>query len=210
MLIVVTNRHLCRGSFPEQVEKIARGRPDAVILREKDMSEAEYRRLALECARICRSYGVRLIVHSFVQIARDIGVGQVHLSFGDFMSYRNEGLEIGVSVHGVEEAVAAEHRGAAYLVAGHVFATESKKDAAPRGLKFLADICAAVRVPVYAIGGIARWNVRSAMAGGAAGVCVMSSVMTAERPEEVLASLRGACSLTPPDGSNCSIQSGDC
>ena len=42
-LIAVTNRHLCTHTFEEHVERICRAHPKALILREKDLTEDEYR-----------------------------------------------------------------------------------------------------------------------------------------------------------------------
>ncbi|MCL1853634.1 MAG: thiamine phosphate synthase [Peptococcaceae bacterium] len=207
MLIVVTNRHLCQD-FLMQLERIARCRPGAVILREKDLPESEYQKLAQDCAGICVRYGVPLIVHSFVEVAQSMGMTEIHFSFVDFCAFcgRKELAEspdfpelpgkqripeafsrVGVSVHSVAEAVMAEACGASYVVAGHVFATDSKKWLEPRGVAFLADVCGAVRIPVYAIGGITPRNARDVMGCGAADVCVMSSLMRAEEPERLVA-----------------------
>lgn len=38
-LIAVTNRHLCQRPFLEQLERVCRYQPKAVILREKDLTE---------------------------------------------------------------------------------------------------------------------------------------------------------------------------
>ena len=67
--------------------------------------------------------------------------------------------------------------GATYLTAGHVFLTDCKKGVPARGLDFLADVCRAVNVPVYAIGGINDKNAGDCIQAGAAGVCMMSGYM---------------------------------
>lgn len=48
----------------------------------------------------------------------------------------------------------AQALGATYLLAGHIFDTSCKPGLPGRGLDFLAQVCAAVPLPVYAIGGI--------------------------------------------------------
>ena len=58
-VIAVSNRHLCRRPFPEQIERICRCHPQALILREKDLSEDEYTLHAEQVMRICRSYQVQ-------------------------------------------------------------------------------------------------------------------------------------------------------
>ena len=53
-IICVTNRHLCEGNYREKLVEIAKAHPAAIILREKDMSEEEYRELARFLLPICR------------------------------------------------------------------------------------------------------------------------------------------------------------
>ena len=59
-----------------------------------------------------------------------------------------------------------------------------------RGIAFLKEICEKVAVPVYAIGGITQKNIGLIKEAGAAGACVMSSVMTAEDVKGYLESLQ--------------------
>ena len=137
--IAVTNRSLCSAGLEEQVEKICKERLcEALILREKDLSEQDY--LGLE-----------------QNWERDTYVW--------------------VSVHTVEEAVNAEKLGANALIAGHIFMTDCKKGLAPRGLDFLKDICRAVSIPVFAIGGIDDSNSEAVKLAGAQGECRMSWYM---------------------------------
>jgi thiamine-phosphate pyrophosphorylase len=91
---------------------------------------------------------------------------------------------IGASCHSVEEALEAQQLGCTYITAGHVFATDCKKGLPPRGLDFLRAVCAAVDIPVYAIGGINSENLQDVMKCGAAGGCIMSGLMRGEWIEE--------------------------
>lgn len=48
-LICVTNRLLCEEDFLHRIRRIASSGVDAILLREKDLPEAAYRRLAQQC-----------------------------------------------------------------------------------------------------------------------------------------------------------------
>lgn len=61
---------------------------------------------------------------------------------------------LGVSVHTVEEAVRAEQLGATYIMASHVFPTSCKPSDSPIGVDTVEAICKAVKIPVYALGGV--------------------------------------------------------
>ncbi len=185
-IICVTNRKLCGGDFLAQIEKVAAARPKALILREKDMSPEEYGQLAGRVMEICRRYGIPCILHSFTDIAIELGADAVHLPLPKLLELPDEMKSrfrrIGASCHSVSDAVSAEKAGAAYITAGHIFATDCKKGLPPRGLDFLREVCGSVSVPVYAIGGISPQNISEVLACGAAGGCIMSGLMRCQDP----------------------------
>lgn len=74
----------------------------------------------------------------------------------------------------------AQALGCTYITAGHVFETECKKGLPGRGLDFLRNVCAAVDIPVYGIGGIDAENITFVRNAGASGACLMSSLMVSE------------------------------
>lgn len=188
-IICVTNRQLCED-FPAQLRKIAEAEPKAVILREKDLSPREYSSLAVTAMRICGEYGVPCVLHSFADIAAELGAEAIHLplhilcGLPDDMKRRFR--TIGASCHSVSDALEAQKQGASYITAGHVFATDCKKGLPPRGLDFLREVCSAVSIPVYAIGGICAENYGSVIAAGASEACVMSGLMSCPDPKKYL------------------------
>jgi thiamine-phosphate diphosphorylase len=192
-VLAVSNRKLCSNNFLEQIDKIAAAKPSGIILREKDLTEEAYKTLALGVMEICKAYGVRCILHSFVNVARSIGCRAVHLPLSVL---KNEALNlrefeiIGASAHSTEEAIEAERLGASYITAGHIFATDCKQNLAPQGLTFLINISKAVYIPVYAIGGITPENTNEAVNVGAEGVCVMSGFMKCEDPLKYMKSFK--------------------
>lgn len=174
-IVCVTNRRLCDIPLEQRLYELSKMGVRNVILREKDLSEEEYTALA---EKVLKIPGIELTVHNFPETARKLGIQRVHLP----LAALNENIcaefeTVGASVHSVEEAQKAERLGAAYITAGHIFATDCKKGLAPRGLEFLKSVCNAVNIPVYAIGGITPENAQSALDCGAAKVCVMSGLM---------------------------------
>ncbi|MDE5563713.1 MAG: thiamine phosphate synthase [Oscillospiraceae bacterium] len=192
-VICMTNRALC-SNFLQRIEEIAAQRPSGIILREKDMSETNYRKLAAQVMEICKTYTVPCILHSFPDTAAVLDAIGLHLPMPLLRSLpleqRVRFFILGASVHSVEEAVMAEEYGCKYLTAGHIFATDCKKGVSPRGLDFLHDVCAHVQIPVYAIGGIDSSNFTSIMDAGAAGACIMSGLMQCEDVPDYMGKLR--------------------
>lgn len=193
-ILCVTNRSLCKEDFLARVEKIAANHPKGIILREKDLSEEEYKKLAEEVLQICNEQNVPCILHSFVDIASELGAENIHLPLhvlrGIDEKKKEAFKQIGASCHSVEEAREAERSGCTYITAGHVFVTDCKKGLAPRGLSFLQDVCESVSIPVYAIGGISHENIDAVRKAGASGACVMSGLMRCENVEETMKALK--------------------
>jgi thiamine-phosphate diphosphorylase len=90
------------------------------------------------------------------------------------------GFLIGRSVHSQGEAVEVERGGGCdYLVFGSVFASASKAPGHPvAGLEALARVCASVRLPVLAIGGITLARVPEVARTGAAGIAAVGLFAT--------------------------------
>ncbi|MGN0293625.1 MAG: thiamine phosphate synthase, partial [Lachnospiraceae bacterium] len=89
-IIAVTNRHLCSRPPAEQVERVCRLSPKAVILREKDLTEEEYALLAEEIMEICSRYSVPCILHTFVETALRLNCPAIHLPLPLLRRYRAE------------------------------------------------------------------------------------------------------------------------
>lgn len=182
-IICITDRKICAAPFLQQIEKICRLKPRAVILREKDLTAEEYLALLRQVQPVCEKHGVKLIAHTHWQAVFTPGISTVHLPLPVLRSLPaavcGRFKEIGTSVHSAEEAGEAIRLGADYLIAGNVFATSCKPGTAPKGLPFLQKICACSPVPVYAVGGIGlnRAQMNSVLACGAAGACLRSALM---------------------------------
>ena len=193
-LLCVTNRGLCRGDFLEQMERLAAAHPAGIILREKDLPPSEYRKLARAVMAVCTRYGVPCILHSFVEVARELGHTSVHLPLPVLRSLSEAERAafpiLGASCHSAADAVEAEALGCHYITAGHVFDTACKAGTPGRGLDFLREVCASVLIPVYAIGGISAENVAAVRQAGAAGACVMSGAMTCADPETYFTTMK--------------------
>jgi thiamine-phosphate pyrophosphorylase len=190
-IICVTNRGLCKGDFFEQLEKIVSSKPKYIVLREKDLSEDEYKSLALRALEICKGFGVPLICNTFYKVSEEIGADgiQLPLSVAQSGNYSKPHI-FGISVHSKDEAIAAQALGCDYITYGHIFQTDCKKGLAPRGIEALSEVCSAVKIPVYAIGGITPDNAESVIRSGASGICLMSSLMLSDSPCSLLADFK--------------------
>ena len=197
-LNIISNRKLCENeNLEKQIEKIFSAYQRKIILenfeivaltlREKDLYKNEYLKLVEKIYPICQKYRIDLILHQNYDLRLDnkYNVEGLHLSYNTFKSLnkniREELIkkykEIGVSIHSVDEAKEVENLGATYIVAGHIFKTDCKKDLEPRGLKFIQELSLILTIPIFAIGGINEKNSHLVINSGVFGVCMMSSLM---------------------------------
>ena len=197
-LNIISNRKLCENeNLEKQIEKIFSAYQRKIILenfeiialtlREKDLYKNEYLKLVEKIYPICQKYRIDLILHqNYDLILEDkYNIEGIHLSYNTFKSLnkniRKELIKkykkIGVSIHSINEAKEVEMLGANYVVAGHIFKTDCKKDLEPRGLKFIQELSLILTIPIFAIGGINQENSHLVINSGAFGVCMMSSLM---------------------------------
>ncbi len=92
---------------------------------------------------------------------------------GIYVPNLTQNLKISVSVHSLEQALAAQELGADYVVAGHIFDTPSHALERGRGLNFLQEICESLCIKTYAIGGINFENLGKIKDAGVAGAYMM-------------------------------------
>ena len=187
--ICITNRKLVEGDFVKQIQNVVRHGVDAVILREKDLSETEYENLAKKIIMICKENATLCILHSYKNCAKKLDHPYIHLPMRQFLELTEEEKQyfswIGVSTHTVEEAKIAEKNGANYITASHIFPTECKPGLAPRGLDYLREVKGAVKIEVYALGGIHPENAKLCVEAGADGICMMSEYMKSKEGMEI-------------------------
>jgi thiamine-phosphate pyrophosphorylase len=157
------------------------GGATVVQWRLKDVPTLEVVERGRSTRSLCARQGVTFVVNDDVEAALMLGADGVHLGQGDAGTERmkEHGLVLGLSAANVEQARQAA-AAADYIGAGPVWSTPSKSDADPPiGLDGLRAICAAVDVPVVAIGGIDASNAADCIRAGAAGVAVIRAAREA-------------------------------
>ena len=199
--LLITDRRQARRPLPDIVHAALAGGCRWISLREKDLSDDEQLALARTLLPMIHRNGASLMLHGEAALARTLGVDGVHLPAGSDANAARALLGpeklVGVSIHTVTEAEAIDPNAADYAIAGPAFETESKPGYGPEiGRKGLAEIAAAARVPVLAIGGLNTTRAAEVLAAGPIGIAVMGSVMRASDPEEevraLLATVAGA------------------
>ena len=195
-LYLVTDQDLMSTKTLEQaVEQACEGGVTLVQIREKKASQDEFLDVARRCKAITDRFGVGLIVNDNPHVAAQIGALGVHVGQDDMEAAAvrrllGPDMILGVTAKTVEQARRAQDAGADYLGSGAVFGSSTKLNAKPMTRETLASICAAVSLPVVAIGGIHRENLCALAGTGIAGVAIVSGIFSAEDIEAECRALR--------------------
>ncbi len=190
-LLVITDRHLARRPLLSLIEEILAAGARWVMVREKDLPEAELAALVRAIVERARRAGAFVVVNTHASVAAACEADGVHLPQGfpiaEARRIVGPGRWVGVSTHNLEEALRAAEEGADYITLSPIFPSISKPGYGPAlGLEALREVAQAVPIPVVALGGITPENARACREAGAAGIAVLGSVMTAEDPEALV------------------------
>ena len=195
LLYAVTDRAWTgRQTLLEQIEEALAGGVTLLQLREKALDPEAFLQEAVEACRLCHRYGVPLIINDNVDVALGSGADGVHVGIEDapVQQIRRTGSDfiIGATAKTVEQARLAEASGADYLGVGAVFPSPTKKTAIRITNAQLREICASVRIPAVAIGGINAENALEICGCGARGIAVVSAIFAAQDIRTAAAALR--------------------
>ena len=200
LLYGITDRYWLDGrNLADDVELALKGGTTMLQLREKDLDEENFYKEAVEIKSLCERYKIPFIINDNVQLAVKVAADGVHVGQNDMVAQDVRALIgpdkiLGVSTQTVEEAILAEKMGADYLGVGAVFPTGSKDDCWVLSHELCRDICSAVKIPVVAIGGITKDNIKMLKGLGFAGISVISAIFAQKNIEEACRTLHAETS----------------
>ncbi len=182
LLYAVTDRSWLNGATLEStVEKVLEAGVTFLQLREKDLSDEAFLAEAKKIKPLTQKHHVPFVINDNIEVAIKCGADGVHVGQSDIVDKDVRALVgpdmiLGISANTVETARRAEENGADYIGVGAVFGTATKKDAQAISVERLREICAAVSIPVVAIGGINEHNILQLADSGIDGVAVISAI----------------------------------
>ena len=165
-------------------EGMIEGGVDLIQLRGKEQAIDELVDLAAALHELTVRSSTPLIVNDHVEIAIRVPVEGVHVGQDDdaVAAVRrrvDREILVGKSTHSINQALAAHREGADYIGFGPIFATPTKPDYQPIGLKEIEGVHRDVVLPIFCIGGIKTDNLREVITAGARRVAIVSGLLKA-------------------------------
>ena len=173
--------------FLYRVEQALIGGATMLQLREKEKTTREYMELAIKVHTLTQKYQVPLLIDDRVDVALAVDAEGVHVGASDLPVAAARRLMrdhkiVGATAKTVPWARDAYEQGADYLGVGAIYPTTTKVKTVLTSTDTLREICAAVPIPVNAIGGLNKDNIDILAGIPIAGICVVSAIMKAEDP----------------------------
>ena len=165
-------------------QQMIEGGVDLIQLRGKEWSIDELVDLAAELHELTNRSSTPLIANDYAEIARRVPVEGVHVGEDDdsievVRRKAGRAVVVGKSTHSRKQARAAQREGADYIGFGPIFATPTKPDYQPIGLKDIKQAHLAVNLPIFCIGGIKIDNLDQVISAGAHRVAIVSGLLKA-------------------------------
>jgi thiamine-phosphate pyrophosphorylase len=195
-LYVLIDPSACKGRDPVVAGRAAlEGGASMIQWRDKLRDKGDQLPEARALYDLCQAHDATFILNDHADLALvlaasgpasrgaiGVHVGQKDLPLVEVRRVVPDYFVVGVSTNNADEARAAEANGASYIAVGDIFGTTAKQGTRPASPQRLAEVKAAISVPVVGIGGINLSNVRDVMAAGADGIAVISAVCGADDP----------------------------
>jgi thiamine-phosphate pyrophosphorylase len=179
---LVTDSKLSKKGTLSDVENALKAGCKIIQYREKNKSTKDMIKEAKKIKKKCGGKAI-FLVNDRVDVALAVNYDGINIGQDDIpfeIARRILGNEkiIGLTVHNLEEAVKAEKIGADYIGLSPIFETDTKKDAGTAcGIEILKKVRKRVDLPIVAIGGINKENVKKVIKTGADSVVAISAVL---------------------------------
>lgn len=166
---------------------------DVVQLRDKKSAKSDVLDLAIRLSKWLKNrpqgQSRLFIVNDYVDVAAASGADGLHLGQNDLSLKQARKILgkdkiIGISCHNLSQALEAQNDGADYIGIGPIYATATKPEYKPIGLKVLGKLKDKIKIPYFAIGNIQAGNIKEIRASGARHAAVCRAILKARNPKE--------------------------
>ena len=174
-------------SLPQLALDYLKGGVKLIQLRDKKRKSSpeayqKFCETAFQIKQFKKDFPFQFILNDDLEMALEAGADGIHIGKDDISieeCRQKLGPQkiIGYSSHSLEEALEAESRGADIVAFGAIFPTTTKGPGHPvQGTEKLKKVVESLCVPVVAIGGIGRDNIKEVLSTGVALVAMISAL----------------------------------
>jgi thiamine-phosphate pyrophosphorylase len=186
---LVTDAKLSKKGIISDVKNSVNAGCKIIQYREKNKSTKDMIDEAELIMKACEGKAVFLVDDKIdVALAVDadgVHIGQEDISIVAARELLGKDKIIGLTVHDEKEAIEAEKNGANYIGLAPIFETDTKKDAKkPCGVGMIERVRNEVHLPIVAIGGITKDNIKDVMRAGADSVVAIAPVVGSDNVYE--------------------------
>ncbi|MDO8488908.1 MAG: thiamine phosphate synthase [Candidatus Omnitrophota bacterium] len=167
---------------------VSSGKIGLIQLRDKHSSKSYLLDLAIKLSKRLSRSKTLFIVNDYLDIAVASGADGLHLGQDDLplkeaRKILGQDKIIGVSCHSLAQALKAQKEGANYVGIGPIYATATKPEYKPIGLRILRQLKNKIKIPYFAIGDIHLGNIKEILATGARRIAVCRAILKATDPK---------------------------
>ncbi len=194
-LYVILDRQTCGKGIFAIASKIKNSGADLIQYRDKSYNKKVSLKIAQRLKTLLEKSRSLFIVNDHVDIARAVGADGVHLGQDDFpvkeaRKILGKDKIIGLSCQNLAQGKKAQKEGADYIGAGPVFNTLTKPSCKLVSKKLFSQLKTAIKIPVFAIGGINQDNLNKITPLGVHRVAVCRQVCLAKHPKDAMKAIR--------------------
>lgn len=178
------------------------GAPVVQVRVDDHTSDREAYDLACRVVELCAAFGATCLVNDRLHVALAAGAAGGHVGADDLpvaaaRQVLGPAAIVGATARDAATARAAQEAGASYLGVGPAYITSTKDGLpAPLGAGRIAEVTAAVDIPVIAIGGVTPERVSELLDSGVYGVAVVNAICGAQDPARATAAFVRAIERT--------------
>jgi thiamine-phosphate pyrophosphorylase len=209
-LLFITHRTE-RYDYLQSVAIALEGGCRRIQLRMKEASPAEVEKTALRAMALCEPYGAELYIDDHVEVclkvcAKGVHLGKTDMPPRDARRMLGRDFIIGGTANTFDDIRRLHSEGVDYIGLGPFRFTATKKNLSPviglDGYRRMIVQCReqSIRLPVFAIGGIAPENIPALIQAGVSGIALSSAILQAQNPVEETGRIITMLRNPPPSG----------
>ena len=178
----VTDSELSKNDIFSDVKSALKAGCKIIQYREKNKNTKEMIEEVKQLKQLCKGKAIFLVNDRVdIALATDadgVHIGQEDIPFQIAKMLLGRYKIIGLTVHNLKEAKKAEKLGVSYIGLAPIFKTDTKEDARdPIGTKMIETVRKEVNLPIVAVGGINKDNLKEVVESGADSVVSIYAVL---------------------------------